>query len=160
MSVSICDNTNLHKYWGSGIFFSFLPWCLPTPLSWWSGKCFSTSMAFEVRLLLSATGACCCPSIQGHSGSLSPWHIPSTTFGFWSFVVVQSFIPVWLCNPMDCSMPGFPVLHYFPEFAQAHVYWVDDAIQPSHPLSPASPTFNLSQHQGLFQWVSALHKVA
>ena len=42
------------------------------------------------------------------------------------------------CDPMDCSMPGFPVLHYLPEFAQMHTHWVDDAIQPSHPLSPPS----------------------
>ena len=41
-----------------------------------------------------------------------------------------------LCDPMDCSTPGFPVLHYLPEFAQTHVHWVGDAIQPSHPLSP------------------------
>ena len=41
-----------------------------------------------------------------------------------------------LCDPMDCSMPGFPVLYYLPEFAQTHVHWVGDAIQPSHPLSP------------------------
>ena len=62
---------------------------------------------------------------------------------------------------MDCSMPGFPVLHYLLEFAQTHVYWVNDATQPSHPLSPPSPpAFNLSQHQGLFQWVSSLNKVA
>ena len=53
---------------------------------------------------------------------------------------------------MYCSMPGFPVLHYLQEFAQTHVHWVDDAIQPSHPLlSPSPPTFNLSLHQGLFQ---------
>ena len=53
---------------------------------------------------------------------------------------------------MNCSMPGFPVLHYLPELAQTHVHWVGDAIQPSHPLSPPSPpAFNLSQHQGLFQ---------
>ena len=58
-----------------------------------------------------------------------------------------------LCNLMDCSMPGFPVLHYFPEFAQTHVHWVDDVIQPSHPLLlPSPPILNLSQHQGLFQW--------
>ena len=44
-----------------------------------------------------------------------------------------------LCDPMDCSMPGFPVLHHLPEFDQTHVYWVSDAIQPSHPLSPRSP---------------------
>ena len=66
-----------------------------------------------------------------------------------------------LCNPMDCSMPGFPVLQCLPEFGQTHVHWVGDAIQPSHPLlSPSPPTFNLTQHQGLFQWVSSLHQVA
>ena len=58
-----------------------------------------------------------------------------------------------LCDPMGCSTPGFPVLHYFPEFAQTHVHWVSDAIQPSHPLLPTSLALNLSQHQGLFQWV-------
>ena len=40
-----------------------------------------------------------------------------------------------LCDHMDCSTPGFPVLHYLPEFAQTYVHWVSDAIQPSHPLS-------------------------
>ena len=59
-----------------------------------------------------------------------------------------------LGDPMDCSMPGFPVLHYLPELTQTHVRWVDDAIQPSHRLSYPSPhTLNLSQHQGLFPWV-------
>ena len=53
---------------------------------------------------------------------------------------------------MDCSTPGFPVLHYLPEFAQTHVRGVGDAIQPSHPLSsPSLVTFNLSHHDGLFQ---------
>ena len=53
-------------------------------------------------------------------------------------------------DPMDCSMPGFPVHHQLPEFAQTHAHWVSDALQPSHPLSsPSSPTFTLSQHQGL-----------
>ena len=66
-----------------------------------------------------------------------------------------------LCNPMDCSMPGFPVFNYLPEFAQTHVHWVDDAIQPSHPLSaPSLLALNLSQYQGLFRWVSSLHQVA
>ena len=65
-----------------------------------------------------------------------------------------------LCDPMDCSMPGFPVLHYLPEYAQTHVHWVSDAIQPSHPLSPPSPpTLNLARQQGLFQWVSSSHQV-
>ena len=62
---------------------------------------------------------------------------------------------------MDCSIPGFPVHHQLPELSQTHVHWVGDAIQPSHPLSsPAPPTFNLSQHQGLFTWVSSSHQVA
>ena len=66
-----------------------------------------------------------------------------------------------LCDPMDCSTPGFPVLHYFPEFAKTHVHWISDATPPSHPLSPPSPpAFNLFQHQGLFQWAGSSHQVA
>ena len=64
-----------------------------------------------------------------------------------------------LCDPMDCSMSGFPVLYYLPEFAQIHVHWVGDAIHPSHPLlSPSPPAFSLFQHHGLFQWVSFSHQ--
>ena len=66
-----------------------------------------------------------------------------------------------LCDPMDCSMPSFPVHHKLPELAQTHVHQVSDAIQPSHPLSsPSPPAFNLSQHQGLFKWVNSSHEVA
>ena len=66
-----------------------------------------------------------------------------------------------LCDPMDCSTPGFPVLHYLLECAQTHVRWVGDAFQLSHPLLLLSlPALNLSQHQGLFQWVSSSHQVA
>ena len=65
-----------------------------------------------------------------------------------------------LCDPMDCNTPGFLVLHHLLELAQTHVSWVSDAIQPSHPLSSPSPALNLSQHQGLFQWVSSSHQVA
>ena len=62
---------------------------------------------------------------------------------------------------MDWSMPGFPVHHQLPELAQTHVHRIGDAIQPSHPLSsPSPPALNLSQHQGLFQWVGYLHQVA
>ena len=65
-----------------------------------------------------------------------------------------------LCDSVDCSMSGFPVLHYLPEFAQTHVHWISDTIQPSHPQSSLSPpAFNLSQHQDLFQWVSSSHQV-
>ena len=66
-----------------------------------------------------------------------------------------------LCSPMDCSTPGLPVHHQLLESTQTHVHWVGDAIQSSHPLSPPSPpALNLSQHQGLFKWVSSLHQVA
>ena len=55
------------------------------------------------------------------------------------------------CDPMDCSMPGFPVHHQLLELTQTHVHWDGDAIQPSHTVSsPSSPAFSLSQHQGLF----------
>ena len=66
---------------------------------------------------------------------------------------------VQLCDPMDCTTPGLPVHHQLPELAKTHAYQVGDAIQPSHPLSsPSPPAFNLSQHQGLFQWVSSPHQ--
>ena len=61
---------------------------------------------------------------------------------------------------MDCNTPGLPVRHQLPDFTQTHIDRVGDAIQPSHPLwSPSPPAFNLSQHQGLFQWGSSLHQV-
>ena len=56
-----------------------------------------------------------------------------------------------LCDPMDCSMPGLPVLHHLPELAQTHVHQANDTIQPSHPLlSPSPPAFSISQHQVFF----------
>ena len=66
-----------------------------------------------------------------------------------------------LCNPLDCSMPGLPAHHQLLEFTQTHVHWISDAIWPSHPLSsPFPPALNLSQHQGLFKWVSSSYQVA
>ena len=73
---------------------------------------------------------------------------------------VQSLSHIQLCDPMDCSLSGIPVHHQLPKFTQTHVYWVGDATKSSHPLSsPSPPVFNLSQHQGLFQWVSSSHQV-
>ena len=67
------------------------------------------------------------------------------------YTSVQFSRSVVSSDPMDCSMPGFPVHHQFPELIQTHVHRVGDAIQPSLPLSsPSPPAFNLSQHQGLF----------
>ena len=66
-----------------------------------------------------------------------------------------------LCDPMDHSTPGLPVHHQLLESNQTHLHWVGEAIQPSHPLSSLSPpAFKLSQHQGLFKWVSFSHQVA
>ena len=65
-----------------------------------------------------------------------------------------------LCDSMDCSMPGFPLLHHLPEFDQTHVHYIGDAIQSSHPLSPSSPVaLNLSQYQGLSQLACSLHQL-
>ena len=73
--------------------------------------------------------------------------------------VAQSCLTPW--EPMNHSTPDLPVHHQLPETTQTHVHRVSDAIQPSHPLSSPSPlALNLSQHQGLFQWVSSLQQVA
>ena len=66
-----------------------------------------------------------------------------------------------LWDPIICSTPDFPILHFLTEFAQTHVCWVNNAIRKSYPLlSPSPPAFNLSQHQGLCQWFSSPHQVA
>ena len=73
--------------------------------------------------------------------------------------VTQSSLTI--CNPMNCSTPGLPVHHQHLESTQTHVHWVGDTIQLSHHLlSPSPPALNLSQHQGLFKWVSSSHQVA
>ena len=70
------------------------------------------------------------------------------------FAVVQSLSHVQLCNPMDCSTPGFPLFHYVSAFEQTHVHWVSDAIQPSHPLTPTSPPNYL-----IFSWTSLYYNI-
>ena len=107
-------------------------------------------------------GVGCCALLQGifptqgsnpHLLGLLHWQVygePHTPLSVQSSSVTQSCLT--LCDPMNCRMPGLPVHHQLPEFTQTHIHWVGDAIQPSHPLlSPFSPAFNLSQHQGLFQ---------
>ena len=85
---------------------------------------------------------------------------PGRTLSSVQFSSVAQLCPT-LCDPMNHSMPGLPVHHQLSESIQTHVHWVSDAIQPSHPLSsPSPPALSLSQHQGLFQWVSASHQVA
>ena len=78
---------------------------------------------------------------------------------YWFSSVTQSHLTLY--DSMDCDIPGFPIHHQLQKLAQTHVHWVSDAIQPSHPLlSLSPPAFNLSQHQGLFQWISSFHQVA
>ena len=90
--------------------------------------------------------------IKSQLDYLSAGWLGQITLFSWCCSVAQS-CPT-LCDSMDCSMP--PVLHHLPELTQPHVHRVGDAIQPSHPLlSSSPPAFNLSQFQGLFQWVSS-----
>ena len=85
----------------------------------------------------------------------------ATTRVFQSVHSVQSLSNARLCDTMDCSTPGLSDHHQLLESTQTHVHLVGDAIQPSHPLSsPSPPALNLSQHQGLFKWVSSSHQVA
>ena len=92
-------------------------------------------------------------------GYLVVWHKRPPCHSFQFSLVAQS-CPT-LCDPMNRSTPGLFVHHQLPESTQTHVHWVGDAIQPSHPLlSPSPPVLNLSQHQGLFKWVSSSHQVA
>ena len=110
-----------------------------------------------------------CHSQQPFLASKHEWGLPKLQSSkcyqplWW---LLRSFV-VWslscgrLCDPMDCSTPGFPFPQHLLEFAQTYVHGVSDAIQPSHLLlSPSLPDFSLSQHQGLFQWVSSSHQVA
>ena len=103
-------------------------------------------------------------ALQAFDSSTVPLQTPGSNL-LLAVVFVQCSVisdPVTLCDPMDCSTPGFPVLHRTPKSAQTHVQWAGDAIQPSHPLSPppSSPAFSLSQHQGFLQWVASSHQGA
>ena len=100
-----------------------------------------------------------CTSISPAPTSLQHPPPPTLFLYCYCYSVAQS-CPT-LCDSMDCSRPGFPVLHHLLELAQTHVHWVGDAIQPPHPLaSPSPPTLNLAQHQGVFQWIGSSHQVA
>ena len=126
------------------------------------------SLLFNVlsRLVIAFIPRSKCLLISCLLSPSSSGHLWSTVKRNWSFLISVQFSSVsqscpTLWNPMDCSTPGFPVHHQLLEFTQTHVHWISDAIQPSHPLSfPSAPAFNLSQHQGLFQWVSSSNQVA
>ena len=118
---------------------SSLWWCLQTPLN--LGLTLHPTPGQGVQFRASAAGL---------SKPLD--RISSVQSGS----VAQSCPALW--NTMDCSTLGLPVHHRLPEFSQIHVHSIGDAIQPSHPpSSPSLLAFNLSQHQGLFKWVSSSH---
>ena len=103
--------------------------------------------------------------INSSSAASSTTESNLSYFNKWSWPAIQFISVTRLCltliDPMDWSTPGFPVHHQLLELTKTHVHWASDAIQPSHPLSsPSPPTFNPSQHQGFFQWVSSSHQVA
>ena len=99
------------------------------------------------------------PLSPSSKGSLVPLHfLPLEWYHLHCCSVTQSCLT--LCDPMVCSMPGLPVPNYLPNFAQDPVHCISDAVLLSHPLMPSFPSaLNLSQHQGLFQWVSYLHQM-
>ena len=123
-------------------FKAITAWC-------WDAECSSWGKSVMVPLLLLRIPTTSIPSPC------------ETNTGFASqFSSVTQLCPT-LCNPMNRSMPGLPVHYQLPESTQTHVHRVGDAIQPSHPLSsPSPPALHLSQHQGLFKWVSFSHQVA
>ena len=131
----------------SRLVIAFLPKSKCLLISWLQSP---STMILVLKKRKSTTASTLPPSICHKVMGLD-----ATIFGS----VSQLCLTPW--NPMDCSTPGFPVHHQLPELAQTHVHWVSDTIQPSHPLlSPSPPAFNLSQHQGLFQWISSSHQVA
>ena len=100
--------------------------------------------------LLQLSGEARCPGLKGRIFYCYFWVAKSCA---------QSCLTLW--DPMDSSMPRFPVLHYLLEFAHIHNHWIGNAIQPFPPLSPSSPpALNLPQHQGLFQWAGSAHQIA
>ena len=128
--------------------------------------CFSVHEILQAKILEWVA----MPSSRGSSNpGIKPASLISLALAGWFFVTsatcealrspvqcssVQSLSRVWLCDPMDCSMPGFPVHHQLPELTQTQVHWVGDAIQPSHPQSsPSPPALNLSQNRGLFPMI-------
>ena len=133
--------------------FPYTTFCLS--ICWWTYAWYPYLGYYEI-------------SCQQHETELSLWDPDFSSFEWYTGVQFRSvqFSSVaqscpTLCDPMNHSTPGLPVHHQLPESNQTHVHQVGDAIQPSHPLSSPSPlALNLSQHQGVFQWVSSLHQVA
>ena len=122
-------------------------------MSWYCWQIFIAFNGLKHHLICQKEG-----QLKFKTGAWLKKHHETSILQSVQFSVAAQLCPT-LCNPMDCSWPGLPVHHQLPELT--HVHWVSDAIQSFDPLSsPSPPTFNLSQHQGLFQRVSSSHQVA
>ena len=147
----ICTNKIIHK--SCGLYQKHCKYAsLVMEVAWLCGfdtKFGTGKWEFESQSQLLLTKLCY------HGQVISPLSRPQ-----FQFSSVTHSCPT-LCNPMNHKMPGLAVHHQLPESTQTHAHWVRDAIQPSYPLSsPSPPALNLSQHQGLFKWVSSSHQVA
>ena len=159
LSPGVCSSSSPVSRWCYlTISSSAVPFSCP--------QSFPASGSFPVSQLFVSDGQSigASPSATVLSVNILGWY-PLGLAGLSSLHSVQfssiSQLYLTLSDPKDCSSPGFPVHQQLPEFTQTHIHWVGDAIQPSHPLlSPSPPAFNLSQHQGLFKWVSSSHQVA
>ena len=148
ISYSILKNT---FFFYASVWMTFIELCSSSPMIF----------SVMVKLLLELANEFV-SNIIFFSSSIFIWFFSFSNFLkiLHQFSSVPQLCPT-LCNPMNHSTPGLPVHHQLTEFAQTQVHQVGDAIQPSHPLlSPSPPAPNPSQHQGLFQWVNSLHKVA
>ena len=158
--LSICIYIRMFAFTVSVIPSSCIPQCLCF-LDLWIAR-----SGYVPMTVLFCVSQCVCPRVSVcPMGQMCLCLCPSQLF-LLSLLLSVQFSSVTqscptLCNPVDCSASGLPVHHQLSEFTQTHVYWACDAIQQSHPLSsPSPPAFNLSQHQGLFKWVSSSHQVA
>ena len=124
----------------------FISWAIREAPKYWNGYPIPSPVDLPNRGIKPGS-----PALQADSLATELSGKPSS--------VAQSCLILW--DPMDFNMPGHPILPCLPKFLQTHVSWVNDAIQLFHPLLPTSPpAFNLSQHQGLLQWVSSSYQVA
>ena len=136
-------------------------WIYPPSATW--GTCAGFPWSLEnmrtTKGILGPLKGLCTGSWSFHPPLHIYTHICTYICMFQFSSVAQWYLTLW--DPMNCSTPGLPVHHQLSESTQTHAHCVGDAIQPSHPLSsPSPPALNLSQHQGLFKWVSSSHQVA
>ena len=140
------DSKNTSPRWLCQLVF---PIIYQAPINY--GRCFPYIIWLNRSHLISKYSLSLTGNTQGESLGCLLRNLPFTDDEQYLIVQPLSRVRPTLCDRMDCSTAGFPVLHQLLELVHTHVHWVSDAIQPSRPLSsPSSPAFSLSQHHGLF----------